>query len=296
MHIKSKLLRAQMFLLRPLATQPGDFRTARRLQEESGKLMTRHEAAFTPVPLPHCEAELAEPPEAPPAHGVLLYLHGGGYTAGMLEYARGFGSTLAVRTGYPVLYPAYRLAPEDPYPAALDDAEDAYRHLLESGYDAKQVVLAGESAGGGLCFALCLRLRGRGLPLPAGVVAVSPWADLTCGGASYADNAGKDPLLTREELLASAAAYAGGAPLTDPYVSPLYGDLAALPPALLFAGGDELLLDDMRALFARLKEAGCAVRRFVAPEMWHAYVLYGVEEAEPDFVRIGDFVREAFEP
>lgn len=295
MHIKSRLLRAQMFLLRPIATQTGDLGTVRALQEESGKLMTRRDAALSPVSLPHCGAELATPPELPPARGILLYLHGGGYTAGRLEYARGFGSTLAVRTGFPVLYPAYRLAPEHPYPAALDDAEAAYRHLLGSGYDAARIVLCGESAGGGLCFALCLRLKRLGLPLPAGVAAISPWVDLACTGGSYMENQGKDPLLTREELAFSAAAYAGDTPLTDPYVSPLYGDLDGLPPTLLFAGGEELLLDDMRGLYARLKAAGCAVRRFVAPEMWHAYVLYGVEEAEADFVRIGDFVREAFE-
>ena len=295
MHVKTRLLRAQMFLLRPIATQTGDFRTARALQEESGKLMTKHDVEFQPLEFPAFSAELATPEELRRERGILLYLHGGAYTAGMLEYARGFGSTLAVRTGFPVLYPAYRLAPEHPYPAALEDAVTAYRHLLDSGYDASDVILCGESAGGGLCFALGLRLRALGLPLPAGVVAISPWVDLSLSGASYREKAGKDPLLTVEELACAAAAYAGDTALTDPYVSPLYGDLAGMPPSLLFAGGDELLLDDMTALFERLKAAGCAVRRFVAPEMWHAYVLYDVEEAEPDFVRIGDFVREAFE-
>ena len=101
--------------------------------------------------------------------------------------------------------------------------------------------------------------------------------------------------VTVEELAFDAACYADGEPLTNPYISPLYGDLTGMPPSLLFAGGAELLLDDMKAMFARLRAAGCQARRFIAPEMWHAYVLYGVEEAEPDFVRIADFVHELFE-
>lgn len=295
MFLKTKLLRAQMFLLRPIATQTGDIKTVRALQEESGKLITNHRVAFEQMMLNGVETCVATPPERRPERGILLYLHGGGYTAGKLEYAKGFGSTLAVRTGYPVLFPAYRLAPEAPYPAALEDAELAYRHLLTTGYPASKIVLCGESAGGGLCYALCLRLRDAGLPLPAGIIAISPWTDLTLSGDSYATNAEEDPLLTVEELAFDAACYAGGESLTNPYISPLYGDLTGLPPSLLFAGSAELLLDDMTAMFERLRASGCQARRFIAPEMWHAYVLYGVEEAEPDFVRIGDFVRELFE-
>lgn len=295
MFLKTKLLRAQMFLLRPIATQTGDIKTVRALQEESGKLIANHRVAFEQMMLNGVETCVATPPERRPERGILLYLHGGGYTAGKLEYAKGFGSTLAVRTGYPVLFPAYRLAPEAPYPAALEDAELAYRHLLTTGYPASKIVLCGESAGGGLCYALCLRLRDAGLPLPAGIIAISPWTDLTLSGDSYATNAEEDPLLTVEELAFDAACYAGGESLTNPYISPLYGDLTGLPPSLLFAGSAELLLDDMTAMFERLRAAGCQARRFIAPEMWHAYVLYGVEEAEPDFVWIGDFVRELFE-
>lgn len=295
MFLKTKLLRAQMFLLRPIATQTGDIKTVRALQEESGKLIANHRVAFEQMMLNGVETCVATPPERRLERGILLYLHGGGYTAGKLEYAKGFGSTLAVRTGYPVLFPAYRLAPEAPYPAALEDAELAYRHLLTTGYPASKIVLCGESAGGGLCYALCLRLRDAGLPLPAGIIAISPWTDLTLSGDSYATNAEEDPLLTVEELAFDAACYAGGESLTNPYISPLYGDLTGLPPSLLFAGSAELLLDDMTAMFERLRAAGCQARRFIAPEMWHAYVLYGVEEAEPDFVRIGDFVRELFE-
>lgn len=295
MFLKTKLLRAQMFLLRPIATQTSDIKAVRALQEESGKLITNHRVAFEQMVLNGMEACVATPPECRPEQGILLYLHGGGYTAGKLEYAKGFGSTLAVRTGYPVLFPAYRLAPEAPFPAALEDAELAYRHLLATGYPASKIVLCGESAGGGLCYALCLRLRDAGLPLPAGIIAISPWTDLTLSGASYAANAEEDPLLTVEELAFDAACYAGGESLTNPYISPLYGDLTGMPPSLLFAGSAELLLDDMTAMFERLRAAGCQARRFIAPEMWHAYVLYGVEEAEPDFVRIGDFVRELFE-
>lgn len=294
MHVGSSLLRAQMRLIRPATTSGDNLKTMRMLQEITGCLMTNRKAELCPVQIGRLDAEYAIPHNSRPERGILLYLHGGGFTAGRLEYARGFGSTLAVRTGFPVLYPAYRLAPEYPYPAALEDAYAAYQYLLEDGYDPSNIILCGESAGGGLCFSLCLYLKDRAERLPAGIVTVSAWTDLTLAGASCRENAKNDPLLTLTALQRDAENYLAGHSPLDPFVSPAFGDLTDLPPALLFAGENESLLKDTLTMHQHLLKAGVPVCCSIAPEMWHAYVLYGVEEAEDDFVRIIDFVREVF--
>ena len=131
--------------------------------------------------------------------GVILYLHGGGYVIGDLDYSKGFGATLAVNCGITVMCAGYRLAPENPFPAALDDATDAYGYLLSSGYDASQIILCGESAGGGLCYSLCFNLKKKGWPLPAGIVVNSPWVDLTGEAKSYEKN--------KEKVYHDVAAY-----------------------------------------------------------------------------------------
>ena len=223
--------------------------------------------------------------------GAILYLHGGGYTAGSIEYAIGFGSILAAETGRRVFCAAYRLAPEHPFPAALEDAFAAYRHLLDSGLAPGDIALCGESAGGGLCFALACKIREEGLPLPAAIVGISPWTDLTLSGASCLANRRSDPSLRHDLLAGFARMYAQDA-LRDPYVSPLFGDLHGLPPALLFAGEDELLLDDAVAMTHALEQAGCPVELHTAKGMWHVYVLYGVREARAARARIASFLDE----
>ena len=139
--------------------------------------------------------------------GVVLYLHGGGYTCGNLDYAKGFAATLADECGVRVFCAAYRLAPEDRFPAALDDALVSYQYLLSKGYPANQILLCGESAGGGLIYCLCLRLKQRKLPLPCGLIGISPWTDLTGSGQSYIDNRDIDPSMTPELLQFYAACY-----------------------------------------------------------------------------------------
>ena len=222
--------------------------------------------------------------------GVILYLHGGGYVAGDLKYAKGFSTVLAHKNGIRVFAPAYRLAPEYPFPAALEDALAAYEYLIEQGYGSEKILLCGESAGGGLIYALCLKLKELGKPMPCGLLAISPWSDLTASGGSYEDNQEADPSMTKERLQFYAAAYADT--LSDPLVSPLFGDLQGLPPSLIFVGGDEILLDDSRRLQEKLLACGCRSRLYISPGMWHGYVLFCVEETKPDFVRIGDFISE----
>ena len=225
--------------------------------------------------------------------GVILYLHGGGYTCGDLDYAKGFGATLADECGSAVFCAAYRLAPESPYPAAVEDALEAYRYLLEKGYTPEQIVLCGESAGGGLICALCLRLKELGMEMPAGLIGISPWTDLTCSGETYEENREADPSLTEELLQFYADCYTGGVTSKEkPLVSPLFGALEGLPPSAIFVGTHEVLLDDSTVMAERLREAGVKCELHVARGMWHVYPLYGVREARMAMRRIHAFIDE----
>lgn len=222
--------------------------------------------------------------------GVILYLHGGGYACGDLEYAKGYGSTLAVRCGIRVFSPAYRLAPESPFPAALEDALESYQYLLKKGYDSRQIALCGESAGGGLIYALCLKLKEENLPLPGGLIAMSPWTDLTSSGQSYETNRDVDPNMTVEQLQFYTRCYTTDP--KNPLASPIFGNLEGLPPSLIFVGGDEIMLSDAADMHKNLLDAGCKSKLVVAPERWHAYVLYELAENEEDYTTINHFLSQ----
>ena len=197
----------------------------------------------------------------------ILHLHGGGYVIGSPRTTRTITAGLARHTGLPVLAPDYRLAPEHPYPAAIEDAVAAYSWLSDQGLDPRRIVVSGDSAGGGLTMALLLTLRDRGLPLPAGAVGISPMLDLTLSSASIDANLATDPQVTRAFLQLSVGHYLPS--LVDPkspLASPLFADLAGLPPLLLQAGGDEALLDDS----VRFGEAAEAAGVNVTVECWEA--------------------------
>lgn len=230
-------------------------------------------------------------PERGRIPGSVLYLHGGGYCTGGLEYATWFGKLIAAAVGARTLCPAYRLAPEHPYPAALDDARKAYGWLLEHFPDEK-IVLAGESAGGGLCYALCLRLKEEGLPQPAGIAALSPWTDLTLSAPSFLYNREKDPSLNRDKLKLFADSYLADTDPRDPHCSPLFGDLSGLPESILYAGGDEILLEDSVGLEQALRQAGSPVRLTVTEGMWHAYLFYNLRRYRHQVAETADFLRE----
>lgn len=220
--------------------------------------------------------------------GVILYLHGGGYTCGDLEYAKGFGTTLAAHCGVRVFCPAYRLAPEHKFPAALDDSLEAYRYLLQKGFSPSRITLCGESAGGGLCYALCLKLRELGEEMPGGIIAISPWTDFTAKGESYETNKDKDPSMTAERLNYFANNYTTNR--LDALVSPLFGNLDEMPPSLIFAGGDEIMLSDATLMHEKLLASGAKSKLLVAPERWHAYVVYDLRENREDFTEINQFL------
>lgn len=291
MRLSAKMTRHQLQRLQPLL-RSCSLETIRKGQNMIGELMEaryRRQVLVKEHPFEAFGSAWMIPKDER-RQGVILYLHGGGYTYGDLNYAKGFGSTLAVQCGIKVFCAAYRLAPEHPAPAALEDALEAYRYLLSKGYSGQHITLCGESAGGGLCYALCLKLKQLQLPLPASVIAISPWVDLTCSGESYETNKEHDPSLTAELLHYFAANYTD-AP-ADPLFSPLFGDLSQLPPSLIFAGGDEILLSDAQLLHQKLTNSGCHTHLVVTPQRWHAYVLYGLDEDRKDFSTINTFLNQ----
>ncbi len=208
------------------------------------------------------------------AAGAVLYLHGGGYVLGSINVYRDLLARLATATRRPALALAYRLAPEHPYPAALDDAVAAYRWLLDQGYPAAQLLIAGDSAGGGLTLATLLALRAAGIPLPAAAVCLSPWTDLALTGASLQTHAARDPILSPRSLAQFASHYAGAHARTDPLISPLYADLQGLPPLLIQVGAAEILLDDARRCAAQARAAGVTVTLEVWAGMCHVFQLF----------------------
>ena len=180
---KNGLLRTQLQLLKPFVSSCS-LATVRKWQDKIGDLMVGIHKNYVDsenimIGNVNCAMQI---PRDEISGGVILYLHGGGYTAGNLSYAKGFASVLASKCGIRVLAVEYALAPENVFPKALDDCLEAYGYLLSNGYDPSQIILAGESAGGGLCYALCEKLRDKGRTLPAGIIAISPWVDLTLSG------------------------------------------------------------------------------------------------------------------
>lgn len=227
------------------------------------------------------------------AERVVLHLHGGVYCLGSSATHRGLAARVSEQARAAVLLPDYRLAPEHPFPAALDDALATYRWLLEEREVApSRLAVTGDSAGGGLAAALLVRARELGLPQPACYVGMSPWTDLAGTGASLVELADRDPWLPAELAVRAAQAYAGTTPLDDPAVSPLYADLTGLPPVLVQVGSDEILLDDAVRFVDACRAHGidASVARF--PGMWHIFQLFpGVPESEHAVQEIGGFVR-----
>jgi epsilon-lactone hydrolase len=223
----------------------------------------------------------------------VLYLHGGAYVLGWPSLYRDLTWRIAIATEASVLCIDYRLAPEHPFPAALDDAVAAYRWLLAQGADARRIAIAGDSAGGGLMLATLLRLRDEGTPLPAAAATVSPWTDLALTGGSFRPNGGKDPMVPVEAAGRAVEFYLAGADPRHPYASPLYGDPAGLPPTLILAGSDEVLRDDAVRMADRMRAAGCEIEIDVRPNMFHGWHLFSrlMPESRHAIARVGAFLR-----
>lgn len=292
MAFSAKTIRTQLAVWQPLL-ENCSLKTIRKGQNKIGELMEakfRRQVVIKEHPFEKFSGAWVIPGDLV-RQGVVLYLHGGGYTCGGLEYATGFGAMLAVKSGTRTFCAAYRLAPEHRYPAALEDALEAYEYLLSKGYE--KITLCGESAGGGLCYALCRKLLTLGRPMPCGIIGLSPWTDMTASGSSYDENREKDPSMTVERLRFFADCYTDDK--SDPMVSPLFAELSGMPPSLLLAGGDEIMLSDTVSLHEKLLSSGAKSQLIVTPERWHAYLLYGLEEDRKDFDQINHFLDQVME-
>ncbi|MEU8465670.1 alpha/beta hydrolase [Streptomyces sp. NPDC029003] len=210
-------------------------------------------------------------PAGAAARGLLLYLHGGGYVIGSPDTHTGLAGELAVRTGLRTTSVDYRLAPEHPFPAAVDDGLAAYRELLDTGTDPRELVVAGDSAGGGLSIATLLAARQAGLPQPAAVVVFSPWVDLTLSGASMRTKEDADPIFTEADVRAYADLYVGAGDRSHPLASPVFADLTGLPPLLVQVGANEVLLDDAVRLAARAGADDVEATLEIGPGLPHVY-------------------------
>ncbi len=249
------------------------------------------EVDVIPVSTGRTEAEWIEPPSTQP-HRVILFFHGGGYCTGSLDTHRNLLARLCEASSARGLSVDYRLAPESKFPAAVEDALDAYQWLLGQGIDPKGIVMAGDSSGGGLAIATAMALRDANAPQPAGIVAMSPWVDLAIAGWSALTHQRQDPALTLELLNVMSRHYLQGKSPTEPLASPLYGDFRGLPPILMHVGSNEVLKDDATRLAQAAEKAGVDVSIEVFDGMPHAFQLYSVlPEAKGSIARLGSFIK-----
>ncbi|HIY21886.1 MAG TPA: alpha/beta hydrolase [Candidatus Flavonifractor merdigallinarum] len=290
-----KALKAIHSATSPESMAPEDLERQRKGQEVLGRLIAPMAGmSWEPFSLSGMKAAWVRPHRGHDRRHAILYCHGGGYTSGNLGYSRPIASKLANVTGYEVLAFEYRLAPEHPYPAAVEDAMKAWDYLMYLGYGARDVVVAGDSAGGNLALVLTHRLKAMGRRLPASLILMSPWTDMTASGKSYQERADLDPSLTREYIQAVTAAYAKGEDLTSPYLSPLFGDFKGFPPVLIQAGTNEILLSDSVRLRDRLVASGVPCRLEVWKDMWHVFQMFPIKKANEAAESIGRFLLEQF--
>lgn len=277
----------------PDSMDPEDLDRQRKGQELLGRLVAPMLGmSWEPFDLRGMPAAWVRPERGHDKRHVILYCHGGGYTSGNLGYARILAAKLAGVTGYEVLAFEYRLAPEYTYPAPLEDAMKAWDYLMHLGYGARDVVVAGDSAGGNLALVLTMLLREAGRLLPRRLVLLSPWTDMTASGKSYQERRDDDPMLTMDYIQAVRGVYAPGQDLSSPKLSPLFGDLRRFPPVLIQAGTNEILLSDSVRLRDRLVQAGTPCRLEVWPDMWHVFQMFPIKKAAQAMEHIGRFLLE----
>ncbi len=225
---------------------------------------------------------------------VMLYFHGGGYVVGSMRTHRVMLSHISRASGFKMLGLDYRLAPEHPFPAPVEDALAAYHWLLDNGYEAKHIVLGGDSAGGGLVVAALVAMRYLGAPLPAAGVCLSPWIDMEATSQTFSTNADVDPSVSKARIQLIANVYLGGRNPKAPLASPIHADLRGLPPLLLQVGGIETLLGDAQALAERGKAAGVEVDLEVWDDMPHVWQHFApiLPEGQQAIARIGEFLHK----
>lgn len=236
--------------------------------------------------------EWAKPEFAHRADRIYLYCHGGGYTCGGLGYSSIIAGKLALHTGLEVLSFQYRLAPENPYPAAIEDAMCVWDYLMYLGYGADDIFLVGDSAGGNLALEIVLKLKEQKRKLPRGIILMSPWTDMTITSPAYEEYKELDPMLTKDYIEGVRWAYAGDRDFTDPKLSPLFADLSDFPPTYIQVGSNEILRADSESLYEKLKSEECRTKLSVYPGCWHVFQQLPTQKTLQAFEDIREFISD----
>ncbi len=274
---------------------PEDLERQRAGQELLGRLAAPMLGmTFEPFELAGMNAAWVRPDRGHDRRRAILYCHGGGFTSGNLGYSRPLSAKLAAITGWQTLSFEYRLAPEHPFPAAVDDAMKAWDYLMYQGFGARDIVVAGDSAGGNMALVLCHQLKAAGRRLPARLVLMSPWTDMTASGKSYTERVDMDPMITMDYLQAVRGVYAIDEDLTSPLLSPLFGDFSGFPATLIQAGSNEILLSDSVRLRDRMLMAHVPCKLEVWNNMWHVFQMFPIRRAGEAMESVGRFLLEQF--
>lgn len=270
-----------------------DLERQRQSQDNIGTIFgNSKEVVYRQVEVEGMSGEWISPNRPYMKEHVILYCHGGGYSTGSPLYARTITSKLADSTSMDVFCFDYRLAPEHPYPAALEDAMKVWDYLMLMGYGARDVIVAGDSAGGNLALALTLKLREEGRFLPRGLILMSPWTDLTSSGKSFETRAESDPVLNKDYIDRIVTAYADGQDLQNPLISPLFADFTGFPPTYIQVGSNEILLSDSKRLYQKLIHDDVCAHLEVFKGMWHVFQMTPFRTANEAMDKNAEFIFE----
>ena len=267
-----------------------DLERVRASQENISALLKHRELNYEPFQVGEIPSEWVSVKRSHMRKFVIFYCHGGGYNTGSFHYARSITNKLSSTTSMDVLSFDYRLAPEHPYPSATEDAMAVWDYLMHLGYGARDVIVAGDSAGGNLALSLVLKLKEQKRILPKGLILFSPWTDLTGSGKSYETKVDVDPILNREYLDNAIAAYASGQDLKNPLISPLFGNFTGFPPTYIQVGSNELLLSDSLLLKKNLEKYHVPVRLEEYKGMWHVFQMSPLKTAHEAMERCAEFI------
>ena len=281
---------AEVIRTQPVLTGASVEQLRANMEAMAGVAPVPDDVALEPVDAGGVPAEWVTAADAR-TDAAVLYLHGGGYAIGSIATHRLLAANISRAAGVRVLVIDYRLAPEHPHPAAVDDATAAYRWLLAQDLAPTNVAISGDSAGGGLTVATLIALRDAGAPLPACAVPLSPWLDMELSGASFDSRAELDPMCSHAGLKEMADWYLAGQEARTPTASPIHADLSGLPPLLVQVGDHEVLLDDSVRLVERAKAAGVDATLEIGEECFHVYQAFPVPEADEAIARLAAFVR-----
>jgi epsilon-lactone hydrolase len=274
--------------IRAAGSFDGDLMTMRKMMSRAPAYPKPEDITWEPLDAAGVPAEWVTPDDCEPGRAI-VYFHGGGYATGTLESTRALSSHVARAARARVLTVDYRLAPEHPFPAAVDDGVRAYRFAMSEGHAPEAIALCGDSSGGGLALATLIALRDLGGPMPGSAICMSPWTDLTLSGTSLAVNRDADPMVSATTLALMADAYLGEVDRRSPTASPLFADLSGLPPLLLQVGSSELLLDDTTRFAERAEAAGVDVTLEIWDDVFHVWHSFAdlLPEARDAIAQIG---------